>query len=330
MRLLGAVAAALIAGSATAGTLDTAGLQQQLDADYRAWGETVGIAIRDVKTGDTVAVNGGNAFPMASTFKAFLALALLDAVDRGTLRLDEKITVKRADLSLFWQPIEKQVGRDGLTTTLDDLMTRAVSQSDNAAADILVRRLGGPAAVQKILVDKGVYGVRIDRQERDLQTDIDGLKWRDAFVDPNVLKAAIAAVPAAQRKAARDTYLRDPRDSAAPAAAVSILAALAQGKALSASSTRRLLDVMAQTQTGDAQLKSGLPPNWKLAQKTGSGQAWNGRALTTNDIGIITAPDGQLFSVAVFLPDSAKTQAQRDGFIAGVGRALVRAYSADR
>lgn len=323
-----AAATLLASGLAAAGTLDTAALQRQLDADSRAWGETVGIAIRDVASGETVAVNGGSAFPMASTFKAFLAIALLDAADRGQLRLGETVTLTRADLSLFWQPIEKEIGTAGFTTTLDDLMARAVGQSDNAAADFLVRRLGGAAEVQKTLAAKNVRGLRIDRQEREFQTAIVGLPWRDAFVDAPVLDAAIAAVPAERRRAAWAAYLRDPRDTAAPSAAAAALAALAQGRLLSPKSTARLLEVMTQTTTGAARLKAGLPAGWTLAHKTGSGQEWDGRALTTNDIGLVTAPDGHRFAVAVFLPDSAKNTAQRDGFIAGVARDLVRAYRA--
>jgi beta-lactamase class A len=318
--------ALLLPLQASAGALDTVALQRQLDADARAWGETVGIAVRDVSTGNTLSVNGGSTFPMASTFKLFLAIALLDAADQGRIRLDEKITVKRADLSLFWQPIEKDLGPDGLTTTLDDLMARAVSQSDNAAADILMRRLGGPGDVEKMLAAKDIRGLRIDRQERDLQTAILGLRWRDDFVDPKLFDAAVAAVHEAQRRAAWNAYLRDPRDSAAPAAVASVLAALAQGKLLSPRSTQRLLQLMRETETGPARLKAGLPAGWALAHKTGSGQEWKGRALTTNDIGIVTAPDGHVFTVAVFLPDSAKTETQRDAFIAGIARVLVTAY----
>lgn len=310
-----------------AATLDAAALRQRIEQAAAAFGEPVGVAVRDLETGAVVSVRGGERFPMASTFKAFLAIAVFDAADQGRLKLDEPVLVRRADLSLYWQPIAKRIGPAGFRTTLLDLVERAAGESDNAAADILLRRMDGPTEVQRVLVAKGIEGVRIDRQERDFQTAIVGLAWRDAFVDDGVFRAAVATVGEAQRRKAWDAYLRDPRDTATPEGATRALEALYEGRLLSPVSTQRLLAIMTATQTGAKRLKAGLPPGWRLAHKTGSGIEWNGASLSNNDIGVAIAPDGRAFAVAVYLPQSKQSADVRDAFIAGVAAAVAASYA---
>jgi len=327
MRSLLVLSCLLFAAGVNAATPEVSALHKRIEQAAAAFGEPVGVAVRDLETGAVVSARGGERFPMASTFKAFLAIAVFDAADRGTLKLDEPVLVRREDLSLYWQPIAKRVGPQGFRTTLLDLVERAVGESDNAAADILLRRMGGPAAVQRVLAAKGIEGVRIDRQERDFQTAIVGLEWRDEFVDADVFAAAVAAMPAAQRHQAWEAYLRDPRDTATPEGAVRALAALHEGRLLSPGATQQLLAIMTATQTGAKRLKAGLPPGWRLAHKTGSGIDWNGASLSNNDIGIATAPDGRAFAIAVYIPQSRQLAAARDAFIAGVAAAVVASYA---
>ena len=68
-------------------------------------------------------------------------------------------------------------------TTIGDLVVRAVAQSDSAANDILFKRLGGADSFRTFLARRGIAGVRVDRDERHLQTDILGLQWRPEYVD---------------------------------------------------------------------------------------------------------------------------------------------------
>jgi beta-lactamase class A len=108
-------------------------------------------------------------------------------------------------------------------------------------------------------------------------------------------------LPYALRKAAFDRYVADPYDGAAPSAIVNALAALKRGELLSPQSTRRLLDIMGNTKTGANRLKGGLAPGWTLSHKTGTGQELGGKQAGYNDIGILTAPDGRSYSVAVMI-----------------------------
>ncbi len=326
-RLLSYVALGLLfVAPVTANAFDHDRLSASLQRAATDFGEPVGVAVRDLGDGRTLTINGAQRFPMASTFKAFLGVALLAAVDRGELTLDEPVHVRQQDLSLWWQPLAQELGPDGFHTTLGDLLLRAAGASDNAAADILLRRLGGPQAVQHVLSQKGIRGLRIDRQERDFQTAIVGLHWQPEYVDAAVFKAAVTAVPDKRRAQGWQAYLHDPRDTATPLGAVDALAALADGQLLTPASTQHLLDILTRTRSGPMRLVAGLPQGWQLAHKTGSGIEWNGRALSNNDIGIVTAPDGHRYAVAVFIPDSAQSEQQRDAFIAGVARALAASH----
>ena len=86
-----------------------------------------------------------------------------------------------------------------------------------------------------------------------------------------------------------------------PSAIVGALARLKRGELLSPASTARLLDIMANTHTGPNRLRGGLQPGWSLSHKTGTGQILDGVQAGYNDIGILTAPDGKSYSVAVMI-----------------------------
>jgi beta-lactamase class A len=167
--------------------------------------------------------------------------------------------VRRQDLSLFVQPIAALVGPQGYRTTLADLVQRAIVDSDSAAADILIAKVGGPGQVEAFLTRKGMMEVRVDRDERHLQTEILGLSWKPEYVDPAVFEEAVDAVPMRQRNIAYRRYRSDPRDTTTPEGMVTLLQQLAAGKLLSASSTNFLLGLMQQTATFPDRLKAGVP-----------------------------------------------------------------------
>lgn len=108
-----------------------------------------------------------------------------------------------------------------------------VTESCSGAADFIIRRLGGPDKVNAFLVKHDIQGMRIDRQERDLQTQIGGITWRPEFVDEDVIEAAYAAVSEADKDAAYARYLADPRDTTTPAAMAKLLQKLLKGQLFS-------------------------------------------------------------------------------------------------
>ncbi len=264
-------------------------------------------------------INGDRHFSLQSVMKLLVGMAAAD-----TLQLSDPITIRKEDLSLFVQPIAKIVNEHGpFKTTLGDLVRRAIVDSDSAATDNLIKRLGGPAAVQSFLDRKGINGMRIDRDEKTLQTEIVGLTWKPEFVDAALLDSAIKRVPPEVRAAADLRYRNDLRDTATPKGMAAMLDALNRGKLLSPSATRYILDVMAQTVTFPDRLKAGLLPGWKIAHKTGTSGSWNGVTVATNDVGILTAPDRSSIAIAVFIADSRAPDAARAALMAKLSTAAI-------
>ncbi|OXE36865.1 MAG: serine hydrolase [Phenylobacterium zucineum] len=298
-------------------------LQQTLDALAENFGETVGIAIVDTSSNWIVDVRGDMAFPQQSVSKLWVALTTLDAVDRGVVALDQQVVLTEADRSVFNQPISYRITPDGFPTTVADLLKRALIESDNAANDKLMGMAGGPGAVRRLMNDKGLAGISLAEDERHLQAHIAGLTWSPDLAPYGAFNTARARLPQSTREAALDAYLTHPYDGAQPKALAIALAQLQAGKLLSSGSTRWMVETMAKARTGPSRLKGGLPAGWHIAHKTGTGQDYRGASIGINDVGLITAPDGKTYAVAVFLQRTRRPVSERLAFLQSVSRAIV-------
>ena len=283
--------------------------QRILEAQIRALGSAfngdIGIAVKDIESGWTAAYDGNTLFPQQSVSKFWVALTALDKVDKGELSLGRAVTLTKADMTLFHQPVAQQIGPNGYSTTIESLMTRAIQQSDNTCNDFVLWRAGGPEAVRSFLKEKGLTGIRFGPGERLLQSRIAGVEWKQSYAYNGGFYTARNAVPASTRRAAFERYISDPMDGATPLGTVEALAKLKKGELLSPSSTQKLLSIMSNTKTGAQRLKGGLAPGWRLAHKTGTGQVLGGEQAGYNDIGIVTAPDGRSYAVAVLIRRTA-------------------------
>jgi len=282
----------------------------------------VGIAVRRVGADWTVAFNGNQLFPQQSVSKLWVSMAFLDAVDRGKLRLSDTTTITRKDLTLFHQPSAALVGNTGWTTTYSNLMNRAMMQSDNTCNDALLRAVGGPDAVRGFLARRFISNIRFGPGERLLQSATAGLDWRQDYSIGRNFYAARAKLPPSVRKKALDNYLANPPDGAAPASIVQALAKLKQGDMLSPSSTSALLSIMGEAKTGPQRIKGGVPPGWHYLHKTGTGQDLAPRSTGYNDIGIMTAPDGTSYAVAVMIGSTTEPIPVRWQLMQAVAKAV--------
>jgi beta-lactamase class A len=165
-----------------AGNLATDQLQQDFTRLTANFSGRVGVcALQDAKQ---ACLNSEQHFALQSVMKLLVCLAAMDTIDNNGWKLDDPVTLRKQDLSLYVQPLADIVNAKGsFTTTIGDLIRRAIVDSDSAATDYLVRRLGGPQAVQAFLDRKHLTGVRFDRDERHLQTEIVGIAWKPEFVD---------------------------------------------------------------------------------------------------------------------------------------------------
>ena|SRR5438270_35327 len=215
-------------------------LEQQLSSLIANKSADVGVAALDLNTGETVSIKGNTPFPMASTVKVAIAALYLAQVDNGRRSLDDTIN---------GQPVRV-------------LMRRMLVFSDNHAADILFKDVGGPHAVHDWLNDNGIKGLSVDRTIAELLSS------------------------------KRDLW--DRRDSTTPVAMVELLRRIYKAELIKPASRNYLLDVMAQCETGKNRMKWLLPSGTLVEHKTGT--------LTglADDVGFITLPDGRPVAVAIF------------------------------
>ena len=299
-------------------------ISDRIDELGRGFDGLVGIAVRSVDDGWETGWKDHELYPQQSVSKLWVSITALDAVDRRRVGLDDKITLTKADLTLFHEPIADEILKDGsYTTTLGDLMLRAITTSDNTANDKLMRSVGGPAAVRAMIARKGLGAIRFANGERAMQSKIAGLTWSQDYALNGKFFEARDALPIKVRSTAFARYIANPYDGAAPSAIVNALAALKRGELLSPASTARLLDIMAHTQTGPNRLKGGLQPGWTLSHKTGTGQELGGVQAGYNDIGILTAPDGKSYTVAVMIKKTSTPLPVRMTLMNNVVRAVI-------
>src|SRR3546814_1701327 len=128
--------------------------------------------------------------------KLWVALTVLDAIDRGELSFDQKVRIGPEDLTLFHQPLAARVRSEGsVTMTVRDLIETAITHSDNSANDSLLRTVGGPEVVRRFLAKHDLGKIRFGPGERLLQSGTAGLKWQQSYSVGRAFQQARAALP---------------------------------------------------------------------------------------------------------------------------------------
>jgi len=248
----------------------------------------VGVSMLGIETRDTLNYNGNSRLVMHSVMKFPIAMTVLNLVDKGKYKLDQKMKVGKGDMHPnTWSPLRDKYP-DGAEITLGELLSYMVSQSDNNACDFLLKKLGGTQTVMDYLQNLGVKGINIVASEGDMAK-----AWEVQYT--NWCK---------------------------PAEVVRLLDLFYSGKVLSKSSNDFLLKIMTETTTGPKRLKGLLPADAVVAHKTGT-SATNDEGLTpaTNDVGIITLPNGKHLAIAVFVCNSKADDATRELVIAQIAKA---------
>lgn len=313
---------------------------QTLEKDLARIGKSLnsylGIAVVDITSGEAVHYQGDLMMPQQSVSKLWVAMTALDLADKGALDLSETATVRRENLTLFHQPIRKIVKAQGsFTTSYADFMRRAMVGSDNTANDMLLNRIGGPDAVRNMLAAKGIAGVRFGPGERIMQSELAGLKWDQSYSFGKMFFEMRKTVPHDRRRAIFDAYVADPVDGAQPLALARALEHLAKGELLSAASTTTLETLLRDAKSGPNRLKGGLPEGWRIGHKTGTGQVLDivppgviGEQTGYNDVGILTAPDGARYAVAVMIGNTNKPVPKRMDMMHAIVGAIANYHAA--
>jgi beta-lactamase class A len=148
-----------------------AALRSRLFDLWREFPGKTGIAVRRIDGDWALSHRGDQYFPQQSVSKLWVALTLLDKVDRGEISLDDQIRIGPEDLTLFHQPLAARVRREGgIIETARTLLNLAITRSDNSANDALLRHAGGPRAVRRFIDRNNLGRIRFGPGERLLQS----------------------------------------------------------------------------------------------------------------------------------------------------------------
>jgi beta-lactamase class A len=313
-----------------------AGSQRTLSDEWRhIAGDTdgvVGAAATHLPSGQTVHLNGDQAFPLASVCKLPIAMNVFAMVDEGKLGIDQSIEVLPQDVYPEVSDVAKRWPKQ-TRFPLSELLQAMVSNSDNTAVQTLFRIGGGTPAMAARFRQWRVNGIRIDRSEEQITFDTMGVvncppveRWTG-----DLFQELIAKTTPETRYRGLQRLIADPRDTAAPNGTVQLLARAFQGDLLSKPGTARLVEILKSTTTYPTRLKGQLPAGTIVAHKTGTSGTVNGLNGATNDVGVIFLPrDAGQLAVAVYIKGSTRDSAARDRIIARIARAAFDAWTSDR
>jgi beta-lactamase class A len=273
-------------------------LKHQIERIVHDKDGVVGVAVKHMETGQSLAINGEVGFPMASTFKVPILVELLFQVKDGRFRLDEEIEVQKSDQHLGSGMFSRLV-MPGLKLSVLNAVHFMMMISDNSATDILLAKVGAER-INVRLKGLGIDGISVNRSCQALITDLmamENVAGREAF------KAAIVQ------------FGQDPQDQATPAAMAALLEKIFKKEIIDPESCDLIQQIMFKCETGAARIKGELPAGTPVAHKTGTVPG------TVNDVGIITLPDGQGHVVlSVLTKEFAGEAAEVEVLIAKIAR----------
>jgi len=265
-------------------------LRNQIQQIIKTTKAIVGVSVLGIEDRDTLTYNGYSRLVLHSVIKFPIALAVLHLVDSGKLSLDMMVHVTKKDLPKnTYSPLRDKYPKGDVDLSIRDLLGYMVSQSDNAACDILLSVLGGTQPVQDNFARIGVRGISVEASEADMAS-----AWEVQYTN-----------------------------WAKPAAITKLLDLFYQDKTLTKPSTDFLYQLLTETTTGPKRIKALLPPGTIVAHKTGTSPTdEDGLSPATNDVGIITLPNGKHLAIAIMVCNSKDDEATREVTIAKIAKAV--------
>jgi beta-lactamase class A len=269
-------------------------LRSTLAEIARGSGGRLGIAVELLETGRRVTVNDAFHYPMQSVYKLPIAMAVLHRVDAGQLGLDSVVDVRPSDFVSAGQysPV-RDAHPGGTRLTIRELLRFTVAESDGSTSDVALRLAGGSSRVMRYLRGIGVRNVVVATTEQEMGRD-----RRVQF-----------------------------RNWATPSGCLSVLRAVAGQTALSDSSHALLMLFLTTGTRGTRRLAGFLPQGTTVAHKPGTSGTVGGVTAATNDIGIVTLPNGRHMAIAVLLRQARGSDTARDSVIARASRTAYDALS---
>lgn len=309
-------------------THDFEELKQKIDRLIAPAKGVIGCCVRDLATGEEIGARQDEMFPMASVCKVPILATAYRLVDAGKLDLTERVELTDARRCFGSGLLNFFDG--GLNPSLRDLLHLMIIVSDNAATDIILERVGGPAAVTAAMRELGIDAIRVDRTIRELlgayftalepklegicygeweerEAAIPGLKERNK--DLEVIYASVIAATTGC-------------DLASPRAMARLCGMIARNECAGAESCEQMLEIMRRQQL-NGRLPRHLPPFWQFPHKTGT----LGTGVVVNDAGVLYHSEAPVAAVAVFCREMQDPIYETETRLAELGRAVWDHYA---
>ncbi|QND49902.1 class A beta-lactamase [Rhizobium lusitanum] len=252
--------------------------KQLADLEKKTGGR-LGVSVLDTETNISLGYREAERFALCSSYKALAVGFVLARVDQGVEKLDRRVTYGKDVVVTYSPETEKHAGTDGMT--IAELCGAAITLSDNTAGNLLLDSFGGPAALTAWLRTTGDTETRLDRKEPDVN------------------------------QAVKD----DPRDTTTPDSMLDTIGLLTLGNTLSEASRDQLSNWLVGNTTGNGRLRAGLPKEWKVGDKTGTGE--NGSYA---DIAIIWPPERGPILVVTYVGEATAPAKDIEDVFASVGK----------
>ncbi len=264
----------------------------------------VGVAAVLLETGDAAYLNADEPFPMQSVYKLPIAMAVMEQVRRGEMELNAKFGVREEDMvrAGMRSPL-RDANPNGGEFTIRELIRLSLVESDGTASDVLIKAAGGTINIQAFLTQIGITKIKVLNSEKEIGSDWETQyqNWAAPFEAVELLRWLHAA---AENQKDGDFGETDEFDDMT-----------------AVTGYRLIINFMAESNPGAMRLKRQLPNGTAVAHKTGTSGIRNGKVGATNDIGIITLPNGNHIAIAVFVSDSPVDEKTREEAIAAVAKA---------
>lgn len=287
--LLGLLHASLAVAQSAVQAISNGVLQQVIEIE-RDLDARVGLFLHDIDSGELVTHAADDRFPLNSTFKLFACAALMARVEAGVSALNTQVKIDEQEL-VPWSPsLERMLEAGRKHASFDELCAAMLSVSDNSAANLILREIGGPQGFTRYMRSIGDTVTRLDRWEPELN---EGL--------PN-----------------------DPRDTTTPAAIGRSLERILLGQALAPSSREKLEHWLSGHLVAGDLFRSALPESWSIHDRTGAGN--NG---TRGIVAVIYRANQGPLVATMYMRDANVSLAIRDAAIARVGSAIFTQFGED-
>ncbi len=270
-------------------------LQSRLQEQADAFPGVIGLAVRDIRTGEEISINGDRLFPMASVYKIPIMVEVFRQIESGKFSLDERIEVGDEQRTLGSGVLT--LLSNGLRPTIKDLITLMIVLSDNEATDILLKKIGA-ANVTATMRSMGLNNIRVDRTTFELIRDY--LGFMDESAQGKTYQEIISTsrtrqiTPEKQLRAEQE-FAKVMKDVSSPRDMGLLLEKIHKGEAAGKESCQMMMTIMSQ-QMFNHRLPRYLPESSRMAHKTGT------IGSSTNDAGIMFVR-GNPIAIAVFTVD---------------------------